>query len=127
MADAKAILLVEDDELVRRSVAVTLEAAGHTVTQTGDAGSARRHMDGAPVDLVIADVWMPGGTGIDLLKAVRSGNNPVPFIFISGGNAAEPLQLTIGRAEAHGAVDFLMKPFDDHELLSAVERVTAAL
>ncbi len=119
------ILLVEDEKIVRRSIALTLAKAGYQVSEAEGASEALDRLAREPIALVITDVWMPDQTGLDFLLAARTNGAHHPFVFISGGSPNEPLERTIGKAQAHGAVSFLMKPFDDEELLDAVRAASA--
>jgi len=112
------ILLVEDKESLRRVLRLTLENAGYTVTEAADARLALSEIARAPHQLVLTDLRMPNGSGIDVLRAARAADGDVPVIMMTGfGSIDEAVQ-----AMKDGAHDFLQKPVDSNHLLLLVER-----
>ena len=112
------ILLVEDKDSLRRVLRLTLENAGYTVTEAADARLALSEIARAPHQLVLTDLRMPNGSGIDVLRAARSADGDVPVIMMTGfGSIDEAVQ-----AMKDGAHDFLQKPVDSNHLLLLVER-----
>jgi DNA-binding NtrC family response regulator len=112
------ILLVEDKESLRRVLRLTLEAAGYTVTEAEDARAAAHEIARAPHRIVLTDLRMPHGSGLDVLRAARSADPDVPVIVMTAyGSIDEAVQ-----AMKDGAQDFLQKPVDSHHLLLLVER-----
>src|SRR3989441_2485094 len=112
------ILLVEDKESLRRVLRLTLENAGHTVTEAADARSALNEISRAPHKLVLTDLRMPHGSGLDVLRAARAADGGIPVILMTGfGSIDEAVQ-----AMKDGAHDFLQKPVDSNHLLLLVER-----
>src|SRR6267154_5726072 len=112
------ILLVEDKESLRRVLRLTLENAGHTVTEAADARSALNEISKAPHRLVLTDLRMPHGTGLDVLRAARTADSEAPVIVMTAyGSIDEAVQ-----AMKDGAQDFLQKPVDSNHLLLLVER-----
>ena len=114
----KTILLIEDNDFIRDNTAELLALAGYAVQQaaTGKAGVALALA--APPDLVICDILMPELDGYGVLNIFTQ--NPqltgVPFIFLT----AKTDRADQRRGMALGADDYLTKPFDEAELLSAV-------
>ncbi len=121
----KRILLVEDQPLVRKAVRGALEDAGYQVVEAADGEEglsvARRDI----FDLAIVDIWMPRVDGIEFLKQVRSVHAELPVVIISGGGPDAPLEVKAHLAQAHGATEVLFKPFEDEELLAAIDRTLA--
>src|ERR671917_876847 len=116
------ILLVEDKDSLRRVLRLTLENAGYTVTESADARSAAQEINRAPFRLVLTDLRMPHGSGLDVLRAARSADPDVPVIVMTAyGSIDEAVQ-----AMKQGATDFLQKPVDSHHLLLLVERALEA-
>lgn len=118
----KRILLVEDQPLVRKAVRGALEDAGFEVVEAADGEeglSVARH---STFDLAIVDIWMPRVDGIEFLKQVRGVHAELPVVIISGGGPDAPLEVKAHLAQAHGATEVLFKPFEDEELLAAVNR-----
>lgn len=112
------ILLVEDKESLRRVLRLTLESAGHTVTEAADARSALNEISAAPHKLVLTDLRMPHGSGLDVLRAARAADGGIPVIVMTAfGSIDEAVQ-----AMKDGAHDFLQKPVDSNHLLLIVER-----
>lgn len=112
------ILLVEDKESLRRVLAMTLEHAGYTVAEAADARVAAQEIARAPFRLVLTDLRMPHGSGLDVLRAARAADPFVPVVVMTAyGSIDEAVQ-----AMKEGAHDFLQKPVDSNHLLLLVER-----
>jgi len=112
------ILLVEDKDSLRRVMRLTLEHAGYGVTEAADARSALNEISTARHSLVLTDLRMPNGTGLDVLRAARAADADVPVIVMTAfGSIDEAVQ-----AMKDGAHDFLQKPVDSNHLLLLVER-----
>jgi DNA-binding NtrC family response regulator len=115
MAD---ILLVEDKESLRQVLRLTLENAGYKVTESVDARTAIVEISRAPHGLILTDLRMPNGSGLDVLRAARAADPDVPVILMTAyGSIDEAVQ-----AMKDGAHDFLEKPVDSNHLLLLVER-----
>ena len=112
------ILLVEDKDSLRRVLRLTLQNAGYSVTEAADARAALNEISRAPHRIVLTDLRMPNGSGIDVLHAARSADSDVPVIVMTAfGSIDEAVQ-----AMKDGAHDFLQKPVDSNHLLLLVER-----
>src|SRR6266487_1273358 len=112
------ILLVEDKDSLRRVMCLTLENAGYSVTEAADARAAINEIERAPHRVVLTDLRMPNGSGIDVLRAARGADSDVPVIVMTAyGSIDEAVQ-----AMKDGAHDFLQKPVDSNHLLLLVER-----
>jgi DNA-binding NtrC family response regulator len=112
------ILLVEDKESLRRVLRLTLENAGYSVTEAADAREAANEIARVPHRVVLTDLRMPHGTGLDVLRAARNADGDVPVIVMTAyGSIDEAVQ-----AMKDGAHDFLQKPVDSNHLLLLVER-----
>jgi DNA-binding NtrC family response regulator len=112
------ILLVEDKESLRRVLRMTLEAAGYSVTEAADARAAIEEIARVPHKIVLTDLRMPNGSGIDVLRAAKNADSDVPVIVMTAyGSIDEAVQ-----AMKDGAHDFLQKPVDSNHLLLLVER-----
>ncbi len=115
MAD---ILLVEDKDSLRRVLRLTLENAGYEVTECADARLALNEIANARHRLVLTDLRMPNGSGLDVLRSARAADGDVPVIVMTAfGSIDEAVQ-----AMKDGAHDFLQKPVDSNHLLLLVER-----
>jgi DNA-binding NtrC family response regulator len=114
------VLLVDDDAEVLKALKKVLEKDGFEVLPYADAPSAMRFINDTKTrfDLVITDVSMPGMTGTAFLNAVKAAFPKVPVIIITAfGDWGEYME-TI----RNGACEYLNKPLDKTELLSAVHR-----
>lgn len=109
----KKILIIDDEECVRQVLKIHLSGAGFEVLTVESASSGLRAAAG--VDLLICDFQLPDMTGLDFLKAVATS---IPVLFISGYLDESVMDTAL----ESGAVEFLTKPFQKEELLSAVDR-----
>jgi FixJ family two-component response regulator len=112
------VYVVEDDEAVRRSLARLIRTVGLSVETFP---SAKAFLDTPRPDrpaCLVLDVRLPGPSGLELQAALGESQRAMPIIFITGhGNVPMSVQ-----AMKSGAFDFLQKPFDDQELLGAIQR-----
>jgi two-component system, OmpR family, phosphate regulon response regulator OmpR len=121
MSDAEPHLLVVDDDarlllLLRRY----LIDNGFRVTTAGDAVEARANLSSFAFDLVVLDVMMPGESGLDLTRSLRSGGRPrVPILLLTA--MAEPEERVNGLEQ--GADDYLAKPFEPRELVLRIRNI----
>ena len=116
MTSAEIVYVVDDDESVRRGLSRLLRSAGLSVETFPSAQAfLSRDLPDRPACLVL-DVRMPGLSGLDLQAALKQAGRPMPIVFISGQSDV-PVSV---RAMKEGALDFLQKPFDDDQLLSAI-------
>ena len=113
------VFVVDDDPSIRESLSLLLSSAGYSVNTFASAKEflESEHSTSGPACLVL-DVKMPGLSGLDLQKELMSRNIIIPIIFITGHG---DIPMTV-QAMKKGAVDFLPKPFDDGDLLEAVEQ-----
>src|ERR687894_2850038 len=112
------ILLVEDKDSLRRVLRLTLEHAGYTVAEAADAREASAEVARAPFRLVLTDLRMPHGSGMDVLRAARAADPDVPVVVMTAyGSIDEAVQ-----AMKDGAHDFLQKPVDSNHLLILIQR-----
>jgi DNA-binding NtrC family response regulator len=112
------ILLVEDKESLRRVLRLTLEHAGYSVTEAADTREALTELARQPYRLILTDLRMPHGSGLDVLRSARAADPFVPVVVMTAyGSIDEAVQ-----AMKEGAHDFLQKPVDSNHLLLLVER-----
>jgi DNA-binding NtrC family response regulator len=112
------ILLVEDKDSLRRVLRLTLENAGYSVAEASDARAALNEIATSRHRLVLTDLRMPNGSGLDVLRSARAADADVPVIVMTAfGSIDEAVQ-----AMKDGAHDFLQKPVDSNHLLLLVER-----
>ena len=116
----ETVLLVEDEELVRRSAARILEGEGYTVLQAASAEEALEIVAarGATINLLLSDVVMPGMSGGELWERIR-GKLPIRVLFMSGYTD----DAIVRHGVLEGGVPFINKPFSRHSLLNKVREV----
>ncbi|MCL4220528.1 MAG: sigma-54 dependent transcriptional regulator [Phycisphaerales bacterium] len=112
------ILVVDDKEMMRDSVAGTLRRAGFDVVVADNAQTALEQIRHARPDMVVSDLKMPGMTGIDLLERIRQVDEELPVVLMTAFGSIE----TAVDAMRHGAFDYLTKPFEGDELIITVKR-----
>jgi DNA-binding NtrC family response regulator len=113
------ILVVDDQDLIRDSLAATLAREGHEVIAAGDGAAAvSRLSNGTRFDLLITDLKMPKMTGIELLAEAKRLRPDLPVVlmtaFATVTTAVEAMKL--------GAYDYIQKPFDGEEIKHLVDR-----
>ena len=113
----KTVLVVDDHDATRQTIARMLEAGGFTVRQASSGTEALQRLttERDEIDLVLSDVTMPGMSGIDLSYQIRERYPTVPVAIVSG-DVSELERSIIGRAD----VPFIKKPFHAESLYSAV-------
>ena len=116
--DAPHVLVVDDDHKIRDLLRRFLTENGFRVTPAADAAAARAAMRGLAFDLVLLDVMMPGESGLDLARALKSNLN-VPILMLTALSDAED---RIAGLEA-GVDDYLPKPFEPRELLLRLQNI----
>lgn len=116
--NAPHLLIVDDDKRIRDLLARYLQEQGFRVTPAADAASARAAMRGLTFDLVILDVMMPGTTGIEFARELKSVSD-IPICMLTA--RAEP-EHRIEGLEA-GVDDFMPKPFEPRELLLRINNI----
>ncbi len=114
----RSILIVDDDALLRRSLAFNLEKAGYRVSTAATAEEALASVRLDPPDLVLLDIALPGMDGLDALRALRRQMD-VPVILLTARR--RELDEVIGLGS--GADDYVTKPFDIDVLLAHVKAV----
>jgi DNA-binding NtrC family response regulator len=115
----RSILIVDDDARIRTSLAQALAAGDTEVRSTADGERALAAMAAALPDLVLADVRMPGVGGLELLRLLRERAPGVDVVLMT---AFDDLP-TVATAMREGALDFLVKPVDLHQLRALVARI----
>ncbi|OXR49420.1 DNA-binding response regulator [Pusillimonas sp. T2] len=113
------VFIVDDDEAVRDSLRWLLEANGYQVQAFESAEIFLDAYDPDQVGVLIADVRMPGMSGLELQEALIARNSPLPIVFITGHGDVPMAVSTIKK----GAVDFLEKPFNESDLRTIVARM----
>jgi DNA-binding response OmpR family regulator len=121
MTGRARILVVDDEPNVRLVFRTALEAAGYTLAEAGDGGTALEELGRSRADLVLLDLQMPGMDGMATLRRLRDAGDGVPMVIVTAHSsvphAVEAMKL--------GAIDFLAKPLSPDTLRRVVAEVLA--
>jgi len=112
------VLVIDDDASVRRVLKLQLEEAGYEVHSARDSADAEAALSAVRPQLVITDLMMPGGSGLELLQRIRSEGLDTTVIIITAFGSVE----TAVSAMRSGAYDYITKPIDYDALVLAVDR-----
>ncbi|WP_086606434.1 response regulator [Erythrobacter donghaensis] len=112
------LLLVDDEESIRKPLAAVLANAGYRVTAAADAAEARAQLQAGAFDLAILDIMMPGEDGLSLARFIRATGD-LPIILLTA--RAEEIDRIIGLEM--GADDYLAKPFNPRELTARIAAI----
>src|SRR5215471_2558230 len=115
MAESSTILLVDDEEAVRKVLTFPLERDGYQVVQAADGEEALARFGDQPVDLVVLDIMLPKLDGLEVCKQLRSRSS-VPIIMLTARD--DELDKVVGLEL--GADDYITKPFSIREFRSRV-------
>jgi CheY-like chemotaxis protein len=118
------ILIVEDQDLVRRSMRLWLEQAGHDVEEAADGALGLRLLARTSVDLVVTDIFMPNVEGLQLVRYIRREHPHLKIVAVSGGSTVNGVSM-LDAARKLGADEAVPKPFTPRDLNNAVFRCLA--
>ncbi len=116
------VLLVEDDDLVAHALKRSLQREGYEVHHAANVDEALPAFDANPIDVVVTDLLMPGGTGLDLLKKIEHRDPQVPVIIITADHSVQ----AAAEAVREHAFDYLTKPVSRTRLSETVARAVAS-
>ena len=114
------ILVIEDDPGIRAMLARGLGVAAYEMTPASDLTTGRALWTGGTFDVVLLDVMLPDGNGLELLAERRAGGDETPVVVLSAREETELRE----RATAAGATAYLPKPFAYAELLACLKGLT---
>ena len=117
-----AIIVADDIKEIQNLVAQWLRTRGHEVACVSTGDEVIKLMDTHHFDLVIADVLMPQGDGLDVIRELKHKNSSSRVLAISGGGKYMQAADCVKLAEGLGADAALLKPFDESQLLSGIDR-----
>lgn len=117
------VLLAEDDAIARDHLGRLIEAEGHGVQAAEDGKAAWDMFQRFEPDMVLADLHMPGMSGIELLSQIRRLGENCPVVIMTGHGSEESAQAAI----RHGANDYLRKPIDTSELTRVLRRMATVV
>jgi len=121
LSSAHRILVVDDEEKMRRLLEMALRGMGHEVIQASDGSEALERLAEEPADLVLTDLRMPGLDGIGLLRALRERGQELPVVVLTAYGTVE----SAVEAMKLGAVDYIIRPFEMSTVELAVTRALA--
>jgi len=115
------VVLIEDNREIRENTAEILELSNYKVMTAANGVAGIELIKGNIPDIIISDIMMPEMNGYEVLKEVRSSPSTqnIPFIFFT----AKSESMDMEKGLKLGADQYLIKPFDDEELLSAVKQL----
>jgi len=119
--DEAIVYVVDDDSSVCRAIARLIRSVGLGAETFPSAKAFLEHTGPDRPACLVLDIRLPGPSGLDLQEALSRAGRDVPIVFITGHGDVP----TTVRAMKGGAIDFLQKPFDDHELLDCVRLALA--
>ena len=117
------VLVIDDNEDMRDLIQLVLERAGYSVTLAPDGEAGLRAQRARPADVVITDIFMPNQDGLETIAALRRDYPAVKVVAMSGGGSKVKGEGTLLTAREIGAHFILLKPFDNDELLQAVQKL----
>jgi CheY-like chemotaxis protein len=120
VTDARLVLVVDDDEMIRRLVRTVLEADDFTVAEAKNGDEALQMVEDAKPAIVVLDVMMPGLNGVEVCRRLDHDN--VKVIILTARDDADLAE----ECMTAGADAFLTKPFSSIQLLDLVEELLAA-
>lgn len=113
------VFLVEDDPMIGEAVQGALRDASYAVDWVSDGQTALTSVRSQHYDLILLDLGLPGKDGLDVLRAIRARDNPVPVLIIT---ARDGLEDRLSGLDS-GADDYVLKPFEMAELLARMRAV----
>jgi two-component system chemotaxis response regulator CheY len=118
---SRTVLAVDDAMTMRKMVAFTLRGAGFEVIEAANGAEGLKQLGARPVDLIITDVNMPVMDGIEFTRQARAAlrGRPVPILILT----TESDQSKKAEARAAGATGWIVKPFQQDQLLAVVGKV----
>ena len=118
----KHILVIDDDESMRKSLNRILERNGYEVLTASDGREGIRKFRDGNIDLIITDIYMPDSDGFEFLLNLKQEDEDVKIISMSGGSKTlREGELFLSMSKALGAHYALKKPFSNDELLLAIK------
>lgn len=119
----RRILIVEDEQVLRRILVDALEDAGYDVIAAADGEQGLRYAEEHRIDLVVADIMMPRMDGFEMVRRIRTYHPDTLFIFLSARSSAED----VVEGFRSGGHDYMRKPFAMSELLVRIEALLTRL
>jgi len=119
MPTSAKILAVEDEQAIRDMLNLALERDGHTVITVPNVASAKRVLDSTRIDIALVDWMLPGGSGLEFVRSIRSSNvnRSLPVIMLTARADEDDIAAGLDA----GADDYVTKPFSPKELNSRIK------
>jgi len=116
---AAKILIVEDEPAVLEMISFVLEQAGFETQKAADSEEARRQLSSSPPDLILMDWMLPGMSGIELTRILKSDpvTSDIPIIVLTARGEEDDKVRGLGS----GAEDYVLKPFSPRELIARIK------
>ncbi len=121
MTIASRVLLVEDSQSMTAGYRGHLESSPHRVSAVASIDGARRALEDSPVDIVLLDVQLPDGSGLDFVDELLAREDAPDIVVMTARRAAD----LAAEAVRRGAVDFITRPFDATRLLVTLDNTAA--
>jgi len=115
----KRIMIVDDAEFMRTSIKIMLESEKYDVLEAEDGNEAVKKYKEARPDVVTMDITMPGKTGLEAIKEIREFDPEAKIIVVT----AMGTEFMIRDAIQLGAANFIIKPFDEEQLLEVIKKL----
>jgi DNA-binding NtrC family response regulator len=115
--NGKNVLVVDDEPELRKAMIFDLKRRGCTIFEAGCGSDAIEIVKNNKIDIVVTDVRMPNGTGVELLKQIRAIDPNIPIVLLATGFA----DLTEPEAVNMGAYALIEKPIDRKKMFSLLE------
>lgn len=116
------ILIVDDNKDITFILSEVLKDAGYEIFTANNIEQAKLILSTKPIDLLISDIIMPGGSGLLLISEIRAQIPDLKVIAISGGGRNTPTD-QLESAKSHGADAILAKPFSHEDFLDTVSKL----
>jgi putative two-component system response regulator len=113
LLDNRTILVVDDEEPVRRLIGYLLKTHGYPISLAADAREARELLKGQPIALMLCDVNLPGESGMDLVRSTLAEHPNIAAIMVTGLDSS----VLANAAIEVGAFGYIIKPFESNEVL----------
>jgi FixJ family two-component response regulator len=111
------VFVVDDDDSLRDAIRSLLRSVGHTVEMFPSAEEFLKQRNPTDPGCLVLDIRLPDTSGLELQRTLREANDRIPIIFITG-HGDVPMSVQTMKA---GAMDFLLKPFRDQDLLESIQ------
>ena len=119
--DPVSVLLVEDDADTSEAMRLLLAEAGFDVRVAGSIGAASEAFRDRPADILISDIGLPDGSGLDVLSRLRAVRADLPGIVLSGYG----MEQDVAASRANGFAEHFIKPVDFDRLIAAIDRLAS--